>query len=214
MIVTGSIVTKIEEMDKSRSKVFLDGEFAFVLYKGELRHYKLHVDGELSQADYNTIMTEILPKRAKLRAMNLLLKKNYTTAQLMDKLRQGWYPEEIIEQAIDYVASFHYIDDLRYASDYITYHQESKSRMRLEQDLLRKGIRREVLEAAWQQWEEDGGEQDEGAMIEALLQKRHYNAQEATPSERQKQYGFLMRKGFSADAVKKAVFGRFADDFE
>ena len=30
------IITAIEELDKKRCKIYLDGEFAFVLYKGEL----------------------------------------------------------------------------------------------------------------------------------------------------------------------------------
>ena len=85
-------------------------------------------------------MQEVLPKRAKLRAMNLLQGREYTTAQLRTKLQQGYYPTEIIEQAIDYVAGFHYIDDLRYAVDYITYHEDSRSRRRIEQDLQGKGI--------------------------------------------------------------------------
>ena len=76
------IVTGIEEMTKSRSKISIDGEFAFVLYKGELRHFHLLEGEEISEEDYEHIMKEILPKRAKLRAMNLLLKKDYTTSQL------------------------------------------------------------------------------------------------------------------------------------
>ena len=34
-------VTKIEDLDKKRSKVYLDEEFAFVLYKGELSQYHI-----------------------------------------------------------------------------------------------------------------------------------------------------------------------------
>ena len=66
------IVTGIEEMTKSRSRVSIDGEFAFVLYKGELRHFHLREGNELREEDYREITTELLPKRAKLRAMNLL----------------------------------------------------------------------------------------------------------------------------------------------
>ena len=57
-------------------------------------------------------MQEVLPKRAKLRAMNLLQGREYTTSQLRTKLQQGYYPPEIIEQAIEYEAGFHYKDDI------------------------------------------------------------------------------------------------------
>ena len=135
------LVTQVTELSKSRSKVYIDQEFAFVLYKGELRLYHIKEGQQLSEEDYRTIMQEVLPKRAKLRAMNLLQGREYTTAQLRTKLQQGFYPAEIIEQAIAYVAGFHYIDDLRYAVDYITYHEDSRSKRRIEQDLQGKGFR-------------------------------------------------------------------------
>ena len=100
------IVTGITAITKSRSKVFLDGEFAFVLYKGELRRFHLQEGSEISQRAYEEIMKEVLPKRAKLRAMNLLTKKDYTTAKLREKLMEGGYPEMIIQEALDYVASW------------------------------------------------------------------------------------------------------------
>ena len=203
------IITGIEEITKSRSKVFIDGEFAFVLYKGELRHFHLKPDTELDEGDYAKIMEEILPKRAKVRAMNLLLKKDYTTANLRKKLREGGYPENIVEDALKYVDSHHYTDDLRYAVNYMVFHQEDKSRKRIEWDLASKGISRETLEKAFAQWELESGGQNEQDMIEKLLKKRNYDASTASPAQRQKEYAFLMRKGFSADKIQKAVFGRF-----
>lgn len=199
------IITAIEEINKSKSKVFLDGEFAFALYKGELREYRMEVGGPLSEAAYEEILHKVLPKRAKLRAMNLLQKREYTEMQLRRKLMEGFYPEECIEEALAYVASFHYTDDLRYAVSYIEDHEDSKSRLRMEQDLMAKGISKTVLEQAWLEWEEKGGSQNEEKMIRDLLEKRHFDAETADFSEIQKQYAFLMRKGFSGEAVRKVL---------
>ena len=198
-------ITHIIELSKSRSKVYIDQEFAFVLYKGELRIYHIHEGAELSENDYLQIMREVLPKRAKLRAMNLLKSRQYTTQQLRIKLEQGFYPEEVIEEALSYVAGFHYIDDLQYAIDYITYHETGKSRKRMEQDLQRKGISKEVIEKAWQMWEADGGLQDEQEMISKLLEKKHYNPDTADYKEQQRIFAFLMRKGFSGEQIRKAM---------
>lgn len=200
-------VTQIVELSKTRSKVYIEREFAFVLYKGELRLYHVREGEEISEEDYQMIMEEVLPKRAKLRAMNLLQSREYTTAQLRSKLQQGFYPEVVIDKALEYVASFHYIDDLRYAVDYITYHENSKSRRRMEQDLQTKGIAREVVEQAWITWQEQGGTQDETSMIKELLAKKHYRPEEADYKERQKIYAFLMRKGFQAEQICKAIGG-------
>lgn len=203
-------VTQIVELSKTRSKVYIEQEFAFVLYKGELRLYHVREGEEIAEDDYRIIMEEVLPKRAKLRAMNLLQRREYTTAQLRSKLQQGFYPEAVIEQALQYVASFHYTDDLRYAVDYITYHENSKSRRRIEQDLQTKGIAGDVIAQAWSKWQEQGGMQDESAMIKELLVKKHYRQDAADYKERQKIYAFLMRKGFSTEQIHKVMGG---DDF-
>jgi len=198
-------ITQIEELSRSRSKVYIDEEFAFVLYRGELRRYHIGLGEEISQADYDEIMHDVLPKRAKLRAMNLLKGREYTTKQLYRKLQEGYYPEAVISQALDYVAGFCYTDDLRYAETYISDHENSRSRRRIEQDLLNRGIDREILRQAWLRWEEKGGVQDEMALINRLLEKRGYDFGKADDRERQKMYGFLMRKGFSGDKVCRAL---------
>ena len=115
-------VTAIREIAKSRVLVSVDETFAFVLYKGELRSYGLKEGQEITEEAYRDIMENLLPRRAKLRAMNLLKNRSYTEKQLYDKLKSGDYPEEIIEQALDYVRSYHYIDDRQYAEDYMQRH--------------------------------------------------------------------------------------------
>lgn len=198
-------ITRIEELNKTRCKVYIEQEFAFVLYKGELRLYKVKEGEDLNEEAYNTIMTEVLPKRAKLRAMNLLQKREYTTSQLRDKLKQGFYPASVLEEALDYVASFHYVDDLRYATDYIRCNEQSRSRKRIEQDLQNKGISKDMISRAWMEWEEQGGEQDEEAMIRKLLAKRGYDSDTADYSRRQREAAFLMRKGFSGESIRRAL---------
>ena len=201
-------VTRIEELTKSRSRVYIEEGFAFVLYKGELRSYRIVVGEELAPEDYETIMGQVLPKRAKLRAMNLLKSREYTTKQLHDKLKDGGYPERIISEALAYVESFHYTDDLRYAVAYITGHASTRSRRRIEQDLLNKGIDQDTLGRAWQEWEAQGGTQDEQVMIRELLRKRGYDPETADRKEIQRQGAFLMRRGFSGESVRKALFSR------
>lgn len=202
-------VTGITEVSKSRSRIEIDHQFAFVLYKGELRQYRVREGEELREADYRTIMEDILPKRAKLRCMNLLKSRDYTVEQLKIKLRQGEYPEEIIDQAIAYIASFHYIDDLRYAVDYITAHESTRSRRRIEQDLYRKGISQNTLAQAWNQWQAMGGAQDEQSMIAALLQKKHYDPDIADRKEQQRMYAYLLRRGYNASQIRRALNASF-----
>ena len=80
--------------------------------------------------------------------MHLLEKQDRTEYQLREKLRQNEYPKEAVEQAIAYVKSYHYIDDLRYACSYVRYQKEKKSNRRLQQDLQKKGVAKEFIEQA------------------------------------------------------------------
>lgn len=199
------LVTDIVDVSKTRSKVFIDGSFAFVLYKGELRKYHIEKDKELAETDYVELVEKVLPKRAKLRSMNLLQSREYTEKQLKDKLLQGGYPEQIAEEALEYVKSYHYIDDDRYAAAYIEYHAESKSRQRIIQDLMRKGISKECIETQWQKAEELGVSVNEEKMILEILEKKNYVDKEADMKERQKMYAFLLRKGFSCEKIRKVM---------
>lgn len=198
------IVTDIRELDKKRSKIYLDGEFAFVLYKGEIRDYKIAVGGDIPRSTYDEVMTVVLPKRAKLRAMNLLQKKDYTEKQLRDKLSDGDYPQELIDEAIAYVRSFHYIDDERYARDYITYHMSSRSKNRIIQDLANKGISKDFYQNILDElYQEDSDAEIE--QIKKLLIKKHYDPGTTEFEDKQKIMAFLMRKGYNSSDIRRAM---------
>ena len=63
------VVTKVEMLTKIKYKVYLDEEFAFVLYKGELSHYRI-VEGTLLEED---TVQEILQKYKELQDIIAML---------------------------------------------------------------------------------------------------------------------------------------------
>lgn len=198
-------VTGIKEINKSRMKIELDGEFAFVLYKGELAAYGIREGQELAEESYQEIMTKVLPKRAKLRAMNLLKSRSYTEFQLREKLRGGNYPESVMEEAVRYVASFGYINDAQYAADYIEYNKEQKSKTRIFTDLYKKGIDKSVMEEAWEAVIGDCRSELEKQQICRWVQKKHFAPETASHEEKQKMVSFLYRKGFSIETIRSTL---------
>lgn len=197
------IVTALEPVGKTRVQVFLDGEKAFVLYRNEAYRMGIREGESLSEQAYAEIMQEILPKRARLRCMNILKSADKTEWQLRAKLRQGGYPKEIEDIAIEYVRSFHYIDDVRYARYYIESRSQTKSKRQIVQDLKAKGVSSEDIEAAYEQAE---GNSEEETIL-ALAKKKRMNLENPTAEEQQKYYVFFMRKGFSYAAVRKVLRG-------
>lgn len=198
-------VTEITEISKSRKKIWIDEEFAFVLYSGELRDYGIAQGEEVTQEAYHSIMTELLPKRAKLRAMNLLQKRSYTVGQLKDKLVMGGYPGQIAQEAIDYVASFNYVNDEGYVRDYIECNKEKKSKRRIFQDLAAKGISGDIAEAAWEETAGEDSDELEKEQILHWIEKKNFDAETASPKDKQKMMAFLYRKGFSADNISNTL---------
>ena len=87
----------------------------------------------------------------------------------------------------------------------IVYNLDRKSRMRIEQDLMRKGIAKDTIRNLFEELEGEGTKQDEAAMIQSLLKKKKYNATTADRQEKQRMYAFLYRKGFHAGAISKAL---------
>lgn len=195
-------VTKIEPVTKTRYKVFLEGQFAFVLYKGELSRYQIALDAEVEKDTVDRILEETVLKRAKLRAMHLLTDMDRTESQLRTKLKQGLYPDEIVEQALNYVKSFGYVEDENYAKRFVDSKKSVKSRKEIYAALCQKGIAKETIERAMEACYEEEGEQE---AIRRILEKKHFFDKQATEAERTKIYGYLMRKGFRCEDIRQVI---------
>ena len=89
-------VTKVEPVSKTRSRVYVDEQPVFVLYKGELSRYQIREDEELDPEVYEEILNTVVLKRAKARALHLLNDMGRTEALL----KKGIAKEEA-EEALD-----------------------------------------------------------------------------------------------------------------
>ncbi len=140
---------------------------------------------------------------ARKKAMQLLERMDRTEQNLRRKLTEKDFTPDEVEDAIAYVKSYHYLDDKRYARTYVRFHGASKSSTRLYQDLLQKGIDKETAREAI----DEAYEGDEDAQIRALLEKKHYDPN-MDRKEKQRIYAFLMRRGFPASKILRAMEGR------
>ena len=79
-------VTAVTETTRKKVKIEFDHQFTLVLYKGELKAFSLREGAEVPDDTIERIEDQILKKRATKYAMNLLVKKDYTSKELTDKL--------------------------------------------------------------------------------------------------------------------------------
>ena len=67
-------------------------------------------------------------RKAKEKAMRLLLQQDRTEKELRDRLYRAGFSETASEAAMQYVSGFGYLDDRRYAENYISFHKGRRSR--------------------------------------------------------------------------------------
>lgn len=194
-------VIKCETVGKGKIRVGFDTGLSCLLYRGEMKSLDICESGTIDAITYQRMIEEVLCKRTRRRAMHLLEQMDRTEAQLRDKLKAGEYPKECIDDAVMYVAKYHYIDDERYAANYVRNAQSKKSRRRIQQDLMKKGVVKETIEAAL----EEEYVSDEEDQIRELLTKKGFDYKTADEKEFRRTYSFLLRRGFKANDILRVM---------
>lgn len=150
------------------------------------------------------------------KALKLISKKRYTSAEIDQKLRKfvgklerlneglsftSTEVDETVKKVIDRLFELKYLDDDRYAEDYVNDRVQFKPRGKfmLRQELKMKGIDKDQIEKVVE-------DVDESKMTNALLEKK-MTRWETQPlnKQREKAFRFLASKGFSPDAIYKAI---------
>ena len=135
-------------------------------------------------------------KSARRKAMLLLEHMDRTEKGLSDRLRQAGFSAEAVEDAMNYVRSYGYLNDLRYAENYISFRINSKSRQKILQELAGKGIDRETALSAWESTAEVETP-DELAVLRSTVLKKCQEETVLDEKAMRRLQSFLLRRGFS-----------------
>ncbi len=211
------LISEIVEFTKSKDKVvFEDGEF-IVVYKGMVDKKA----EELSEEEYNRLFKDMLVY-GKRRAMNLLVRRDRSVKELTDKLSEDGYNEALTGAILDYLDSYHYLDDLRVAKQLVRANRDNKSIREVREVLKKHGISEEVSEeavstayrAASEETEDcafddsSASAEHETEVIVSILKKKHLTPEIISAleyDERQKLAAKLFRKGFKSENIRKAL---------
>lgn len=194
-------VNNYEALGKGRYRVAFDNGVSCILYRSEAAQLSIEVQCSLTDENYEYLINEIVGKRAKKRAMHILEQMDRTEHQLREKLAKGEYPQECIDSAVEYVKKYKYLDDERFASSYVRYHQEKLSRQQLSVKLSQKGVSKDIIaEALEMEYEADDGEK-----IRNLLTKRHFDPDNTDRQENNKIYQYILRRGFKSSDILKEM---------
>ncbi len=194
------LVAALVPLDKRRSKVFLEEGGVFVLYKGELERYGIKESSLLSEEQYKEIVDQILTKRARERTLYLLKYGDKTESEIRKKLREGFYPETVIDRTLEFLREYRFVADEDYGRRYIRTYGKSRSKQRLCFELRQKGLDRELIGTLL----EEEAVEEEG-QIRRFLQKKGYKKEEASPRDKAKLAAALSRRGYSYDAIAEGL---------
>ena len=149
--------------------------------------------------DKNTIDKE--KTRARKKALVLLTDMDRTEMQLLEKLRKAGFSEAAVQDAIEYVRGFGYINDERYARHYVEVVRNRKSLLRIEHDLRTKGIDISILDRVM----EEAREESEMALILRMAEKKMKGKDPTDRRDRDKVCAYLSRQGFKSSEIRRAM---------
>jgi len=138
-------------------------------------------------------------RKAAEKAMNLLLQQDRTKKELQDRLYRAGFSESASAYAMEYVTGFGYIDDRRYAENYIAFHKGNRSRKELQFKLRNKGVEPDVLAAAFEEYEAEDERKALLHLLEKRLKGKLLSGMEY--GEKNKVIAYLARKGFAIPVI-------------
>lgn len=143
-------VKSVVLLNKKKYKVLLEGarNVNIALYPSELRKYNIKEGNFLSEEQYKQI-GELLYKRGKERALYYLKNSDKTSYQMRSKLKEGLYPDEVIDKILLFLNNYGYIDDLQYTIRFISYNINKISNLKIKEKLRIKGINRDIIDEAF-----------------------------------------------------------------
>ena len=170
-------IKSITDFKSNKVKIEAEG-VTFALYKSDLKKYDIK-EGELEEDIFNEIMTEILPKRALDRSLKIITGRDMTEGMIKDKLREDLYPADIIDSVIERLKQERLINDERFIRGFIEGKSSKKSKRDIMVALSSKRVDMNLAERIYAELSEEGSLSDEKELIVKMLEKRHYDFENA-----------------------------------
>ena len=136
------------------------------------------------------------PGEARRRALKKLLARDRSQQELCQLLRKEGFGEEQIRDAVEYARSFGYVNDRRYAENYVMSAGKKKSRSAMRSFLQEKGVSPEHIEEAL-----SGLPEEEGEVIRQLLLKKAGAPHPMEEKELRRVFAYLARRGFAGNDI-------------
>jgi len=136
-------------------------------------------------------------------ALRYLGYRSRTRSQMEKYLNGKDFPANTIAEVMEKLAGYGYLDDRRYAKEYMESKLKDRSlgRIRIRMALRERGIEDDIIEETLAGYDED----EELSQAVAYLEKQIHKLQGKSPEIRKKQcYAALARRGFNWETIQRA----------
>lgn len=188
-----------QQRRSDRYSVFVDGSYAVSLGQNELLESGLRIGDEVTLERLQQLEVQSLRGKALDRAYKFLTYRPRSVFEVRTYLKRKEYDEPIVEYVIDRLQQYRLLDDAVFASEWIENRQllAPRSRQKLKAELREKGVSTDVIETAIT----TSGVGDAETAARVITEKRLLYRYD----DERKVVQYLMRQGFSLDAVKAAM---------
>lgn len=191
---------------KHRYNLYINNSFYLGIDESVIVKCSLSVGKEVSDEFLeNIVKTEELTKAFNT-AMSSLSFRARSTKEIEKKLKEKGYDPLIINQVIERLSEYGYLNDVAFAESFIKEKQNFKKagKRMLKRDLYQKGIEKETID---QLIEDNVSDEDEyeRALELALKKSSSFSTNENRNSKYRKLSGLLARKGYSYDIISKVI---------
>lgn len=131
-------------------------------------------------------------------AIYYLTFKDRTRKEIQDKLSEKGYGNNEINEAVEKLVSYGYIDDEGYALSYIKSKKGKMGSRLIRMKLIGKGISGDIIDSSLNEVSTD-----EFSDIKRILMTRYGDLSDI--SVRRRAQGYLARRGYSYDDISSAV---------
>jgi len=176
-----------------KNKIYLEDNEIIDINRDIKAKYRIKTDGEISAEDYKKIIYE----SALSKSYFLLSMRDYTTKDLLQKLKMKYKRSSVVEKELSNVVNklseLGYLDDYSYAESYIN-RKKNLGKKRIMYELHLKGISSEIINKVY----EEHDEIDEKEEIRELFHK-------VKNKDENKQIAYFMRRGFKLSDILEVI---------
>lgn len=190
-------VTDIVSITKQRVKVIFDTEDSLLFFTNEIKKSDIHIGMQMPQTVFLQLKNENVFVKAKRKTLDLLTRSDHSEKELTEKLIRYGFSQEIADRAVSYVKAHRYLDDERYAMNYIEFRSSKKSNRQLRRELLCRGIDSEKIDEMME-------ERNDSEILQELVSKKICNVTNPDEKAIQRLKNSFYRKGFSFSAIERA----------